>query len=178
MASLTLMALIAASTGAMTLVIVAHAQRVSHQRDGLQALYLAEMGVEELLARGAGDERDMSLARTVRRDGSPEEPSVAAPDVGPRPVKAAEDSRLVVGSYEVRAEQRGGRLTIRSLGRVADPAGRVVEREVRVTCRQARDRWVARRWEQVTPTWHRRPADGTASASTGETPVPRDQVAR
>jgi len=149
MATLTLMMLVAASTGAMTLVIVAHAQRVSHQRDGLQALYLAEMGVEELLARGTLPERDVSLTRTIRRDEAPDGPAVAAPDVGSRAVKATEDSRLVVGSYEVCAEQRGGSLTIRAQGRVADPAGRVVEREVRVTCRRAGGRWVVDRWEQV-----------------------------
>ena len=151
MATLTLLALVAASTGAMTLVVVAHAQRVSHQRDGLQALYLAEMGVEELLAQGMGDRRSVSLTRTVRQDETPDGPRVAAPDMAQAPMVGSDDSRLVVGSYEVSAERRGGSLTIRSQGKVAAPAGRVVEREVRVTCRWAGGTWGVKEWQQVSP---------------------------
>jgi hypothetical protein len=150
MASLTLLALIAASTGAMTLVVVAHAQRVSHQRDGLQALYLAETGVEELLARQAYGDSATSLTRTVRRDQTPDGPRIAAPDAAPSGrLGAADDARLVVGSYEASAEQRGGLLAIRSRGSVATPGGRVVEREVRVTCRRSGGGWAVRQWEQV-----------------------------
>jgi len=149
MASLALLAVIAASTAAMVLVVVAHAQRVSHQRDGLQALYLAEMGVEEMLTRQARGERLSSLDRTVRFDEAADGPSAASPDAPTTTVEVSDDSRLVVGSYEVTAERHGGLLTIRSRGRVATPAGRVVEREVDVACRRVRGRWSVQQWEQA-----------------------------
>ena len=149
MASLALAALIAASVGAMTVVVMAHSQRVTHQRDGVQALYLAEMGVEEALALEARGEGPARLSRMVRQDEAAEGPIVPPPDrpVGER-IGRADDSRLVVGSYEVRAEQRRGLLVIRSCGRAATPAGRVVEREVRVSCRRVGGRWTVDRWEQ------------------------------
>jgi len=149
MASLALAALIAATVGAMTVVVMAHSQRVTHQRDGLQALYLAEMGVEEALALEARGEGPARLSRVIRQDEAAEGPIVPSPDrpVGER-IGRADDSRLVVGSYEVRAERSGGRLVISSCGEVATPAGRVVEREVRVSCRKAGDRWAVDRWEQ------------------------------
>ncbi|MBM3474560.1 MAG: hypothetical protein FJX75_14955 [Armatimonadetes bacterium] len=149
MASLALAALIAASVGAITVVVVAHAQRVTHQRDGLQALYLAEMGIEETLAGQARGERQTSLWRTVRRDAASEGPLAPLPDrtAGGR-IGRADDSRLVVGSYEVKADHRRGLLVIRSCGRVATPAGRVVEGEIRVTCRRVGGQWTVDRWEQ------------------------------
>jgi hypothetical protein len=149
MASLTLLAVIAASTGAMTLVVMAHAQRVSHQRDGLQALYLAEMGVEELLAQGMGSERSAFLTRTVRREASLDGPHVAAPDTAGGALEALGDPRPVVGSYEVRAERKDGSLRVMSQGRAVDPAGKAVSREVHVTCRWTGGRWAVQRWEQV-----------------------------
>ena len=149
MASLALAALIAASVGAMTAVVVAHAQRVTHQRDGLQALYLAEMGVEETLARQASGDQRGRLSRIVRRDAASEGPIVPSPDTPPGArIGRADDSRLVVGSYEVKAERHRGSLMIRSRGTVATPTGRVVEREVRVSCRQVGGRWAVDRWEQ------------------------------
>jgi hypothetical protein len=149
MASLALAALVAASVGAMTVVVVAHAQRVAHQRDGLQALYLAEMGIEETLARQASGDRAERLSRTVRWEAASEGPLVPPPDVSPgAQIGSGGDSRLVAGSYEVKADHRRGLLVIRSCGRVATPAGRVVERGVRVTCRESGGRWVVERWEQ------------------------------
>jgi len=150
MATLTLLAVVAASTGALTLIVVAHAQRVSHQREGLQALYLAETGVDEVLAQGMGGAGRLSLSRTVLRDRAADGPNVGAPDVvGGAAMGDAQDSRLVVGSYEARAVRQGGRLTIEATGRAAAPAGRDVERHVRVTCHRAGGRWVVERWEQV-----------------------------
>jgi hypothetical protein len=150
MASLALLALVAASVGAMVALVMAHAQRVSHQRDGLQALYLAEMGVEEMLTRQASGERVPSLTRTIRREPTSDGPIVPAPDAATKArLQAPDDSRLVVGSYEVKADRQGRSVVVRSRGRVATPAGRVVEREVRVACRRAGGGWAVERWEQV-----------------------------
>jgi len=149
-ATLAMLALVAASTGAMVAVVVAHSQRVSHQSQGVQALYLAEMGIDEMLARQAAGEEITSIGRTIPA-------SVDRDSVGegvaeaPSPSGLADepDSVSVVGSYEARAETVGGAIEIRSKGIVPTPAGRSVTREVRVTCRVAEGRWVPERWEQV-----------------------------
>ena len=149
-ATLAMLALVAASTGAMVAVVVAHSQRVSHQAQGVQALYLAEMGVEEMLARRAAGVETTSIGRAI--------PASADRDrIGEGSGEAAPAARLVdepepvaaTGSYEAKAETVGGAVEIRSKGIVPTPAGRSVTREVRVMCRVEEGRWVPERWEQV-----------------------------
>jgi len=147
LASLALLALVAASVGAMVAVVMAHAQRVSHQRDGVQALYLAEMGVEEMLTRRANGESLTSLSRTVQRE---DERIIPSPDASrAAPIAVSDQSRLVVGSYEVKAEPNGPSWVVRSRGLVATPGGRVVSREVQVACHRSHGRWIVEQWEQV-----------------------------
>jgi hypothetical protein len=148
-AALSLLALIAASTGAMVAVVVAHAQRVSHQRDGVQALYLAEMGVEEMLSRHASGEDPVTLSRSLPRA---VEAGVPAPDRAAASAVALPDAAaLLVGSYDVSARADGQGLRVQSRGLVVAPSGRMVERQVRVVCRREAGRWIVRDWQQVRP---------------------------
>jgi hypothetical protein len=148
-ALLAMLALIAASTAAMVALVVAHHQRIRHQEAGLQALYLAETGVEELLATSGQGGLPRSLQRTVRREPEAGEALVPTRDASAGDVVAPTDRRPVVGSYEARAQEAGGRLVVRSAGVVLLPGGKPVTRAVRVSCRRARGGWVAERWQQV-----------------------------
>ncbi len=166
-ATLAMLALIVASTGAMVTVIVAHSQRVSHQARGVQALYLAEMGVEEMLAaRGAGEDTT-SIRRTIPRlrEAQPTGEGLSEMAAGSG-LDETSDVAAVVGSYAVTAGEVSGKLEIRSEGVVPTPAGRSVARVVRVTCNMEGDRWVPTRWEQVPMAPPAAPGnDGGAEAS-------------
>jgi hypothetical protein len=149
-ATLAMLALIVASTGAMVAVIVAHSQRVSHQARGVQALYLAEMGVEEMLTARAAGEDMTSIRRTIPHAQEPEQSAEGLSErTADQALDDAQDEASVVGSYVVTSRKREGRLEIRSQGFVPTPAGRSVTRGVHVTCRQEKGRWVRVRWEQV-----------------------------
>ena len=148
-ATLALMVLVAVSLAATVALVAAHARRVKHQEDGLQALYLAEMGVEEVLARAASGDVPEELARTVERIEAPEAAVGAAEATEPSVVGADVDSRLLVGTYEATVRSSGTALAIRSRGVVATPAGMSVSREVDVRCRRVRGAWRVERWERV-----------------------------
>jgi len=149
-AMLALLALIAASTGAMVALVVAHSQRVVHQQSGLQALYLAEMAVEEALTRAAAGDLPPFIARTIYRPAEPGEVAAPSPDSPPAAGLGPQARPTpTVGSYQVQAHTAAGSLTLRAVGAVALPNGRLLTREVHVTCRRASGRWVAERWEQV-----------------------------
>jgi hypothetical protein len=149
-ATLAMLALLAASLGGAVAVVVAHAQRVSHQRDGLQALYLAEMGIEEALTLAAeGDTRD-AIRREVKRPDLTPEAGARPTDTAPgEPLRMRTDSRPVVGAYEVTVRRNGAALDITSTGRVSTPAGRSVTRTVHVDCRPADGGWIVQGWERV-----------------------------
>lgn len=149
MASLALASVIATSLAALVMVVTAHAARVKHQHDGLQALYLAEMGVEEMLARRSEGEAVTSLARVVWREVDSERRIAPLPDRR-RELQwgTSGQPRPVIGHYETVARRSRGGLMISSRGAVATPTGRVVERQVHVTCRWTDGRWRVQRWEQ------------------------------
>jgi len=150
LAMLAMLALIAASTGAMVAIVIAHSQRVMYQQHGVQALYLAEMGVEEMLTTVADGRRPAPIARTVSWPREVGETLVPAPDVsrGER-LSPAADARAPIGSYRVAAQVAGRTLTVISTGFVTVPNGRLVTREVRVVCRRQAGRWVVGGWEQT-----------------------------
>jgi len=149
-ATLAMLALLAASLGGAVAVVVAHAQRVSHQRDGLQALYLAEMGIEETLTVAAEGDPPGAIRREVARPGLPAEAGARSTDTAPgEALRVAADSRPAVGAYEVTVRRNGAALDITSTGRVSTPAGRSVIRTVHVNCRRADGKWTAREWERV-----------------------------
>ena len=100
------------------------------------------------MARHASGETPETLWRVVERGLGPEVPAggeVSSSDE----IAPGGDSRLAVGSYEVTARGGGGALVISSRGLVATPAGRSVEREVRVECRRAGGKWHVEKWERV-----------------------------
>ena len=140
LATLAMLALIAATTTAFLAVVAAHLQEVRHQRDGVQALYMAESGVEELLDQLATTGAAAPIEREVLGAAIPAQPGVETPP-------AVRRERLPLGRYRASCRRDGPALVITSVGQAPTAVGPPVERTLVVRCRRAGGAWRVSRWE-------------------------------
>jgi len=137
---LAMLALIAATTTAFLAVAVAHVREVRHQRDGVQALYMAESGVEELLDQVATTGATARIQQEITGPTLPAQPSLEQPAPAARPA-------LPLGRYRASCRREGETLVITSVGQAPTAVGPPVERKVIVRCREVDGRWQVHEWE-------------------------------
>ncbi len=138
--TLAMLAIIAATTTAFLTVVAAHLKHTRHQRDGLQALYMAESGIEEMLDQLATTQSTSAVQREVSGRYVTMEADVET--AAPR-----RSAPLPVGRYTATCQREGAALTITAVGEAPTALGPPVAREVIVHCRRAGERWVVTKWE-------------------------------